>query len=182
LILAQLTRYISENGMTASLRRLAAAADVSPRLLCYYFDSRDGVLSAVLQALREEQSIQLTDAAKTRREAAERAWKYYTAPARELQVQLFFHLAARAIQMPGQTNPMMAAVVETWIDAFAQLGVQEGLSRQDATRDAQILSATTRGLLLDRLLTGDGPATDRAHAEFLDRILGPRPSSSRKSS
>ena len=59
------------------------------------------------------------------------------------------------------------AVVATWTDELRQVCEREGMPPESAQAEARLLIASVRGLLLDRLLTGDETGTDVAFQRLL---------------
>lgn len=171
--LSRITDHIVENGLDdASMRRLAAVAGTSHRMLGYYFGSADGVLGGVLQQLRARERRTLFAAATSRRDAMELAWRYYTSPQRILEMQIFYLLAGKAVRAPDSYSSFLDSIVSNWTEAMTQLGVSEGVPEQRAELEARLLTASARGLLLDRLLTADTAVVDAAFTHLLDVVLG----------
>lgn len=175
-LLAPISAHLREHGLAdASLRRLAAVADTSHRMLIYYFGSYAGVLGAALRAMRDEDHAEISTDVSSRRDALERAWAYFTSDARRLELNLFFNLVGTAVQQPDAHREFVDTIVATWADTLTDLGRREGLPAERAGVEARLLVACGRGLLLDRLLTGDKRGTDLAFTAMLDRVLGPAP-------
>jgi len=171
-ILRPIVEHIRAHGLAdSSLRKLADAAGTSHRMLVYYFGSRDAVLGAVMHTLRHEESADLAAGAATRRELMERAWEYFSDPRRELEMRLFFYLAGHAVDAPADTTDFADAVVSAWTDALVRLGTSEGLTEERATVEARLLIDASRGLTLDRFLTGEQEAVHRAFRHLLDLML-----------
>jgi AcrR family transcriptional regulator len=161
--LDKITKHIIENGLSeAALRQLARIAGTSHRMLVYYFGSRDGLLGAVLHELRGPESRGIIGQATSRRDALERAWRYYTAPEREIQMRIFFYLAGQTAHDSIGHAEFTDAIVATWTDELRQVCERDGMRPDAAQAEARLLIASLRGLLLDRLLTGDKPGTDAA--------------------
>jgi AcrR family transcriptional regulator len=171
--LERITKHIIEHGLSdAALRQLAPIAGTSHRMLIYYFGSRDGLLGAVLRELRGAESREIMRQVTTRREALERAWAYYTSPDRELEMRIFFYLAGQAAHHGDGHAQFTDAIVATWTDELRQVCEREGLEAQAAQAEARVLIGTLRGLLLDRLLTGDASGTDLALERLAANVSG----------
>lgn len=173
-LLDTITQHIVKHGLAdAALRRLALIAGTSHRMLVYYFGSRDGLLGAVLHELRGAESRQIMGQATSRRDALERAWNYYTAPQRELEMRIFFHLAGQAAHdSRGAHSDFTDAIVTTWTRELRDLCEAEGADPDVAQAEARLLIASLRGLLLDRLLTGDEVGTDAAFRRLVATASG----------
>jgi AcrR family transcriptional regulator len=169
--LDRITEHIVANGLSqAALRQLAPIAGTSHRMLVYYFGSRDGLLGAVLHELRSAESKDIIGRASSRRDALQRAWSYYTAPERELEMQIFFYLAGQAAHHGAAHSEFTDAIVAAWTDELRQVCERDGTSPRAAPAEARLLIASLRGLLLDRLLTGDVTGTDLAFRRLLDTV------------
>ena len=163
-----------EYGLTdASLRRLAAVAGTSHRMLAYHLGSRDEVLGQVLLALRRDESRRLTSSVTSRRTAMEQTYRYFTDERRTLEMRLFFYLAGHAVFDGKQDGAFSEDVVAAWTDNLVSLGIEEGLAPERAQTEARLLVSSSRGLVLDRLLLGDDRAVDEAFRCLLDTVLGP---------
>jgi AcrR family transcriptional regulator len=171
--LDRITAHIIDNGLSeAALRQLARIAGTSHRMLVYYFGSRDGLLGAVLHELRGAESRDIMGRAGTRREALESVWAYYTAPERELEMRIFFYLAGQAAHDGEGHEGFTDAVVATWTDELRHVCEREGMDPAAAQAEARLLIAALRGLLLDRLLTGDVAGTDVAFQRLVTTASG----------
>jgi AcrR family transcriptional regulator len=169
--LDRITAHIIKHGLSeAALRHLATIAGTSHRMLIYYFGSRDGLLGAVLHELRGAESREIIGRARSRHEALEALWRYYTAPERQLEMQIFFYLAGQAAHNQPDPSVFTDAIVTTWADELRQVCEHEGMDTDSAQAEARLLVASIRGLLLDRLLTRDETGTEAAFQRFLLNI------------
>jgi len=171
--LDRITAHIIEHGLSeAALRQLAPIAGTSHRMLVYYFGSRDGLLGAVLHELRGAESREIIGHASSRRDALQRVWAYYTAPERQLEMRIFFYLAGQAAHDGAGHSAFTDAVVATWTAELRQVCERDGMNPESAQREARLLVASVRGLLLDRLLTGDEAGTDLAFQRLVTTTSG----------
>ena len=59
-IIAHITQHMIDNGLSdLGLRRLAAVADTSDRMLIYYFETKDALIGEVLHAIASNFTVQL---------------------------------------------------------------------------------------------------------------------------
>jgi AcrR family transcriptional regulator len=159
--------YLAEHGIgDLSLRQLASALGTSHRMIIYHFGSRDGLLVAVVRAMEEQQRA---DFAELRREpvtsAAElgrRMWRRLSDPALAPFERLFFEIYGQALQGRAYAQPLLDGVVEDWLGPLTEFLVLDGLAPETARAQARLALATTRGLLLDLLATGDREGVDLA--------------------
>jgi AcrR family transcriptional regulator len=167
--LDRITRHIIENGLSeAALRQLAPIAGTSHRMLIYYFGSRDGLLGAVLHELRGAESREIFGRASSPRDALQRCWAYYTAPERQLEMRIFFYLAGQAAHDSTGHAGFTDAVVTTWADELREVCERAGMAPALAGAEARLLVGALRGLLMDRLLTGDVAGTDAAFERLVE--------------
>ena len=172
-LLDRITDHIVRRGLAeAGLRQLAPIAGTSHRMLVYYFGSRDGLLGAVLHELRGVESREIIGQAVSRQDALERTWAYYTAPERQLEMRIFFYLAGQASHSGEGPSEFTDAVVATWTDELRQVCERDGMDAESAQAEARLLIASLRGLLLDRLLTGDEAGTDQALRRLVTNTTG----------
>ncbi|WP_007515928.1 MULTISPECIES: TetR/AcrR family transcriptional regulator [Pseudofrankia] len=167
--------YLAEHGIgDVSLRQLAAALGTSHRMIIYHFGSRDGLLVEVVRAMEEQQRAAL---AELRREPVTSAaelgrlmWQRLSAPALAPFERLFFEIYGQALQGRPYARPLLDGVVEDWLGPLAEILEQDGMTPQAARAQARLGLATTRGLLLDLLATGDlegvSQAMERSLAAF----------------
>jgi AcrR family transcriptional regulator len=145
--LGRAAEYVLEHGLAGlSLRPLAAALGTSPRMLLYDFGSKQALIVDVLAEIRRREERLLDTDVRTLGDV----WGWIAAPEREPFLRLFFEVYVEAIKR-GEASPL----VEDWLTFLS--------SRVDEAT-ATLLIAVVRGLLLDRLATGDEKRTDAALA------------------
>lgn len=163
-LLDRLLDYSTTHGLSeVSLRPLAGAVGSSPRMLLYFFGSKDELVREVLRHSRGVQLRLLADtlAEQPGRAAALRAlWGWVSDPAHHNLGRFFFECYARSLHD-----------TEAWRD-FGQWSVIDWLPHitgalGSTEAEATLVLATIRGLMLDLLATGD---IDRANAAF-ERLL-----------
>lgn len=173
-----------ENGIAdLSLRPLAASIGSSPRVLLYLFDSKEGLIRALLARARADELELL---ARLRHAHAGRpadlatvgaeVWTWLTAPAHRGLLVLWVEAYARSLVDPhGPWAGFAAATVDDWLGLLA--GVQPEDVRDTPAGRAQrtLVLAVLRGALLDLLATRDTDRTSAAvHLQL--RALGHRTS------
>lgn len=143
--LARAAEYVLQHGLAGlSLRPLAEALGTSPRMLLYDFGSKEELVGAILAEIRRHEERLLDADVRT----LEDVWEWIAADEREAFLRLFFEVYVDALRR-GEAGPF----VEDWLSFLS--------SRVDAAT-ATLLIAVVRGLLLDRLATGDKQRTDAA--------------------
>jgi AcrR family transcriptional regulator len=165
-LLERITDYVAAHGLAdLSLRPLGKAVGLSPRVLLYYFASKEDLIGEVLARLRARQRDVF---AALPREAASytvtvrAAWKLMSAPEHERVFRLFFEVYGLALQNRDRYAEFLRGAVDDWIAYLAASKLEEGYARRDARAVATVLLAGYRGFLLDLLATRDRKRVDRA--------------------
>jgi AcrR family transcriptional regulator len=160
----------------ASLRRIAADLGTSHRMLIYHFGSKDGLLAAISTAVEQQQRDALAalsaDPAMAPTEAALRMWERFADPALRPLERLFFDLYVQALQGNDSLAGFLDRALEPWFAPIIAVQTERGLPVESARALARLGVATTRGLLLDLLATGDRAGVDAAMEEFLRLYYG----------
>ncbi len=172
-LLAAAVAYALEHGIgDLSLRRLAAELGTSHRMLLYHFDSREGLMVAVVNAVeageRELMAETLADPEADPVETIRSNFARLAEPGMWPQERLFFELYARALQGDPGALPLLDGVVDRWVDRMAEVLVEQGHPEDEARADARLGVAVVRGLLLDLLATGDRDAVGAAMERYLE--------------
>jgi AcrR family transcriptional regulator len=151
--LAKAADYVLEHGLAGlSLRPLAKALGTSPRMLLYDFESKEQLIHEVLAEIRRREASLLEADVRS----LDGVWRWISAPEREPFLRLFFEVYVGALAR-GEAEPFVRDWLAT-IDAVWRPRVDEAT--------ATLMIAVVRGLLLDRLATGDHARTDAALARF----------------
>jgi AcrR family transcriptional regulator len=160
-LLAKLIDYSVVHGLSGmSLRPLAAAVGSSPRVLLYFFGTKEGLIREVLLRSRDDQ-MELVRRwlaeAPGPAERIERLWQWLTDPAHAGIERLFFESYARSLHDDeGPWGGFGRESVDDWlpvIDRLVRTTVSGGGRRNRAV--ATFVLAAIRGLLIDLLATGD---------------------------
>jgi AcrR family transcriptional regulator len=169
--------HFTEEGLAdQSLRRIAEAIGSSHRMLLYHFESKDGLLLAVVrevEARTQERLATLGEDAPGETDALiRRMWAYLADPELGDFERLFFALYGRALQGDPALRPLLADDVAHWLDANVALSTQWGVPAGLARTHARLGLAVARGLLLDLLATGDRAGVEAALEAFAARYRG----------
>jgi AcrR family transcriptional regulator len=159
-LLSAAVDYAIERGLAdLTLRPLAQALGVQPNTLVHHFGSKEELLSAILNGVRDRLQTmrqQLREAAET--DPLWGIWEWTASPEREVFYRSFFEAYGLALHQPELYRPFLERVVGDWID--------------DRAPTASTLElAVLRGLLLDLLTTGDRERVEAA----LERYAAMRP-------
>lgn len=170
-LLAAAVEYFAAEGIGHnSFRQIAAALGTSHRMLTYHFGSREGLLSAVVEVLEQnERDLLATLLAAGETDPRILAWRYWThvADVAHRYGPLFFELSSHAMRSDDVEAPLRSGNHRLWVQALTRMwSGGGGLGPAAAGRQARLNLAVARGLLHDYLLTGDRLAVDRAMARF----------------
>jgi AcrR family transcriptional regulator len=175
-LLGRVVDHLLDRGLgDASLREMAAAIGSSHRMLLYHFGSRDGLLSAVVEEVERRQAERLQELSSGSPDKVIMAMhRQLASPGLDPLERLFFELYARALQGDSAARPLIAPGVHDWLAALTDLYQRFGFDRREARSEATLALATARGLLLDRLATGEATRIDAAArvyaASVMDRL------------
>lgn len=169
-LLHQAMEYVAEHGMSdLSLRDLAAAIGSSHRMLIYHFESRAGLVAAIVARMeRQQQEVltQLAEECESPTELVERQWVGLIDPALAPFERLFFEVLSHALHGRPGTEGFLDAMTAPWLEVGGEIA--EGLGER-MTRDELLLGvAVVRGLLLEVLASGDATAPTAALHRFLE--------------
>jgi AcrR family transcriptional regulator len=163
-------RYVLEHGLAdLSLRPLATAIGSSPRVLLFLFESKDGLVQALLARARADEravleQVRRAGAAGGPPAVAEAIWAWLAAPEHRALLTLWLEGYARAlVERDGAWAGFAARTVRDWLELLAELGSTDDVDRT-------LLLAVLRGCLLDLLATGDGERTGAAVRRYLHLI------------
>ena len=162
--------YTVEHGFSdLSWRPVAAALGVSPTSLVHRFGTKEQMLEAIVWRLRERMLTAIGDALGEQPDLARQAraaWTTTSDPRRSAEFKLFFAVYGRALQAPKQFTHFLGHVVSDWM---AVLCHAQGPNTDPsiAKRNATLVIATIRGLLLDLLATGERDRVEDAAESFL---------------
>lgn len=159
--------YVCERGLAGlSLRPLAKALRTSPRVLLYYFGSKDELVVELVRRGRARQHATMAhlklSSDLSAREVTRALWRHYSSPQFEPLMRLFFEIYALALQDRARFPGFIESAVEDWLAALESCCTLPGYTRDDARAYASLLIAGFRGFLLDLCATHDRARIDRA--------------------
>ena len=169
-------RYVTEHGLSAmSLRPLAAEIGSSPRVLLFLFDSKEGLVRALLARARADElahvrRIRRQDEVDLTRVGLE-VWRWLTADEHRGLLTLWTESYARSLIEPeGPWAGFAAGTVDDWLTLLAD--TQAPGERDTGAGEARrtLVLAILRGALLDLLATGDVGRTTRAVTMALESV------------
>ena len=173
-LLEKVVDYILKHGLVdLSLRPLAAALRTSPRMLLYFFGSKEQLLAEALTKGRARQRREFARALSTRSSRGERlrlAWEVWSSKESKRSTWLFFEAFTLAMRDRRRFPGFLERLVKDWLPFFEQAVVAAGVETQRVKPVATFILATIRGLQLDMLATGEQVRVDAAFRELV-RLL-----------
>ncbi|HVN68815.1 MAG TPA: TetR/AcrR family transcriptional regulator [Candidatus Binatia bacterium] len=156
--------YVCSHGLAdLSLRPLAKAVGSSPRVLLYYFGSKEELIVEIVRRGRSRQRAMMVNLKRTGlspREVAKRLWREWSKPEWAPLTRLSFEVYVLALSDRSRFPRFLDSSVNEWLAALGNC----------TTTTATILIAGFRGFLLDLLATGDRARVDRAVDRWLAQV------------
>jgi AcrR family transcriptional regulator len=167
-----IVRYLIQHGLTdLSLRPLAKAVGSSPRVLLYYFGSKEKMLIELLAEVRQRQRAIYSEVqGASFGQACQIIWKRMSAADSEPVFRLFFEAYGIALRRPQLYKAFLRATIEDWLQLIADPLCREGYKRGEARAFATIILAGLRGFMLDYCTTRDRKRLDRAVGLWLANL------------
>jgi AcrR family transcriptional regulator len=176
-LLDAIVGYLVKHGVAElSLRPLAKAVKSSPRVLLYYFGSKEELVVKALARLRERQRSTFGTMREAKydqpSDACRAIWKQMSAPQSELLFKFFFETYALALRNPRRYADFLRTAVEDWLEFVAAPLIRRGHAREEARAFATIVIAGFRGFMLDYCAARahERPRIDRAVDLWLDSL------------
>jgi AcrR family transcriptional regulator len=173
-LLDEIVEYILDHGLAGlSLRPLAAGVKTSPRMLLYFFGSKEELISEVMAQIRLRQQADFARAVSGtggRNERFLRAWNAWSSRRMGKFWRFCFAVYGFALQNPQQFAEFLKRFIGDWLPPFEQALGAAGFPPERARGLATLSLAAMRGLQLDLLASGERPRIDAAFGELL-RLL-----------
>jgi AcrR family transcriptional regulator len=169
-----LDHFLQHGLAELSLRPLAKQIGTSARLLTYHFESKEKLITVVMEQVRSrvQQSI-IAMMHATRGDARmESVWHWATDPENLPYVRLLFEVQVLALQHPATYARFLSDSSASWLDVIEH-GLPDSAERRTI---ATFCSALIDGLILDYMSTGDLERTTAAlkyAVSLLGRQRGP---------
>jgi AcrR family transcriptional regulator len=171
--------YVLKRGIVdLTLRPLAAALNTSPRMLLYFFGSKERLITeALAQAgTRQQQEFErLLSTRGKRRTRLTLAWEFWSTEENRWFLWFFFEVFVLAMRNRERFPGFLERMVKDWLSFFEQAVEAAGFEPRRVTPLATFILATIRGLQLDLLATSEKPRVDAAFQEMLRLLSVPRP-------
>ncbi len=172
-LLQAITVYVVKHGLAdLSLRPLAKAVGSSPRVLLYYFGSKEELVATIFVRVREWQrkTLLLTGEDNTFGGIARRAWSEIVRPGNMHGLEFFYECYGQAVRHRKEYKEFLRGCFDDWIEHFTTLFVDAGADRQRAEAMATILLSGLRGFALDYCATRDRARLEQA-LEFWIEVM-----------
>jgi AcrR family transcriptional regulator len=142
-------------------------------MLNYHFGSREGLLGAVVDQVEQRQSTRLQELslAGSPDKVIMAMHRHLASPNLIPLERLFFELYARALQGEAGVQHLIDPGIHNWLDQLTELYRQFGFTTREARSEATLALATSRGLLLDRLATGDAARVEAAARVYTSGVM-----------
>ena len=174
--------HLLERGQVAvSLRDLAAAVGVSPRMLVHHFGSREELISCALREARSRQRRMFEarlapQPGRPYPQVLTDAWRWFATDEAEPYLRLFGQLHALAGVPDSPHADFLRESVLDWLPSIQHGFAADGADPATARELATLTLAVVRGLLQDQSAVGDhervSAAFDR-YAALLGRAPAP---------
>jgi AcrR family transcriptional regulator len=173
-LLERAVDYVCRHGLAElSLRPLAKALKSSPRVLLYYFGSKENLVVEIVRRGRVRQqammaTVKLSGLAP--REVARTLWREWSKPEWEPLMQLSFEIYAFALRDASRLPGYLDASIHEWLGALEVCTMLPGYTRKKAEALGTLLIAGFRGFLLDLLATHERTRINRAVDLWLEFV------------
>jgi AcrR family transcriptional regulator len=153
--------HLLERGqIVVSLRGLAAAVGVSPRMLVHHFGSREHLVSCALREARSRQreafEMHLTPQPdRPYVEVLADAWRWFATDQAQPYLRLFGQLHALAGAPDSPHAEFLRESVVDWLPTLEHGFIADGIDPATARELATLTVAVIRGLLQDANAVGD---------------------------
>ena len=164
----ELVGYLLEHGLSdLSLRPLADALGTSARLLIYHFESKEGLLTEVLDSMQTRLRMSLGGMIERRTAQSERPlklfWDWAIADENYPYLKLLYELQILAVQNPAAYGQYLQRNASNWSELIATALPQAERTPAMVT----LLGAVFDGLFLELMSTGDRKRTTQAIQQFI---------------
>ena len=177
-LLQAATEHVVTVGITqASLRRVAEGVGVSHAALLHHFGTREALLAEIVDRVlgRAFTAPELHEDDPGGGGPLRALWHHATSPAGERYVRLFLAITGHALYDDGDLPATVRRSVRERVDLLAAGFTAAGADAAAARSLGTLVLATMRGLVLDRLVTGDTARVDEAFEVFVRGLEAAHP-------
>lgn len=140
----------------------------------HYFGTKEELLVQALATQRPDFDAFFADVSDVARLESwlRESWTAMTVGDDAVSTRILLQVIAIAPAQPGPFTEFAERALDTVIGALAAAMVRAGWTVDTATADATMISAGFRGLLSDRLITGDIERTELTAERLIGQVLG----------
>jgi AcrR family transcriptional regulator len=146
----------------------------SPRVLLYYFGSKEELVLKAVARLRERQRVTYQDMKalqyETPVETCRAIWRHMSSPQNARVFAISLEIFTLALREPRRFAEYLQGSIEDWLGFLAPPLVQKGYAESEARAYASVVVAGFRGFLLDYCATQDRERIDRAVEMWLKTL------------
>lgn len=166
-LLDRIVGYLVKNGVAElSLRPLAKAVGSSPRVLLYYFGSKEKLLARALMHLRDKQRAGFSRMREAKyaqpSDACRAIWQQMSAPESEALFKLSFETYSLALRHPREFGVFLQSGIEDWLEFLSEPLMRKGVPKEQARAFATVVIGGFRGFMIDYCASHDRERIDRA--------------------
>ncbi len=167
-LLAEVIADLAREGLgDRSLRDIAASVGTSHRMLIHHFGSRQGLMTAVVEAVEEDQKVFMEALQGESGDVMAAMWQRLREPMLWPAERLFFECYARALHGEEPFARLLPGAIDDWVERAVGLDATSGAPPDVARAYARLGLAVFRGLILDLVGTGDQAGVDAAFSVYL---------------
>jgi AcrR family transcriptional regulator len=174
-LLDSIVEYLMTHGVAdVSLRPLAKAVRSSPRVLLYYFGSKEALVAQALARLRERQRGAFARLKQSptlnSRQACHAIWRELSSPHAEPLFRLFLQAYSMGLQNREKFAAFLHHAIEDWLEFLAAPRIASGESPVAARAFATVVLAGFRGFMLDYCASHNRRRVDAAVELWLESL------------
>jgi AcrR family transcriptional regulator len=175
-IVSRAADHLLERGVVAvSLRELAAAVGVSPRMLVHHFGSREKLVSSAVREARSRQreAFEARLAPQPGRPYAEvltDAWRWFATDEAWPYLRLFGQLYGLAQAPDSPHAAFLREAVLAWLPTIEEGFALDGADPRTARELSTLTVAVVRGLLQDATAIGDQERVAAAFERYVNLL------------
>jgi AcrR family transcriptional regulator len=166
-LLDSVAGYLVSHGVAdVSVRDLAKGVGSSPRVLLYYFGSKEALIAGAFSRLRDRQRAALSkiklSVTGDSGDLCRTVWRQMSAPESEPFFRLFIQAYSTGIQDPERHGKFLRDTIDDWLNFLAAPRIARGQSPSAARAFATVVLAGFRGFLLDYCASRNRKRVDAA--------------------
>lgn len=168
-LLGLTAQYLLEHGvLELRLRTLAEAIGTSHRVLLYYFESREELVTlaldeaARLTSVRDASLLGPAGVDPDVESELVRVWSRISGPEQLPLLRLFLQVVATAIHEPARYSRFLGGLQTEWVGAYTAYLAAHGMSHREAGELAAEIIGLQRGLQFELAIGGSSEQLDRS--------------------